>query len=277
MHNAAFAALGIEATYQALDVLPHELEAKLQQIREGRYLGANVSVPHKEQVARLVDELSPEAAAIGAVNTVVRNGDRLVGHNTDAAGFGRALLELPAIDENSLNGANCLVLGAGGAARAVVWELVRAGAEVRVLNRDPLRAAALVASLEASGMPRGAAHALTDRPDTLAGVQLLVNSTSVGMSGGPDPLGLPLLQSAILATLPRPAAVVDLVYRPALTPLLRVAAARGHPVQNGLPMLVWQGALAFELWTGRMAPVSAMRAAAAAGLGTEMAARIPAN
>lgn len=271
MHNAAFAALGIRADYQALDVAPSELDTKLQEIRDGRYLGANVSVPHKEQVARLMDELSPEAAAIGAVNTVVRQGvvgqgARLVGHNSDAAGFGRALSELPEIGDAGLVGSNCLVLGAGGAARAVVWELVRAGASVRVVNRDPRRASALVTGLEAAGMARGAALALPGSVGSLAAVDLLINTTTVGMSGGPEPLGVPLLPAATLATLAPAAAVVDLVYRPALTPLLLAAAARGHTIQNGLPMLVWQGAAAFELWTGRSAPVSVLRAAAAAGL-----------
>lgn len=266
MHDAAFAALGLRANYRALDVAPDELEAKLDEIREGRYLGANVSVPHKERVARLVDELSPEAAAIGAVNTVVRQDAHLVGHNTDATGFGRALLELPSVTDVGLAKTNCLVLGAGGAARAVVWELARFGASLRILNRDPRRASALVAGLEAAGMAPGAARALPGSVGSLAGVDLLINTTTVGMSGGPDPFGTPLLKHAALATLPRAAVVVDLVYRPALTPLLVAAAARGHAVQNGLPMLVWQGALAFELWTGQAAPVAALRKAAAAGL-----------
>lgn len=266
MHNAGFAALGLNANYLALDVAPDDLGATLDDVRAGRYLGANVSVPHKERAARLVDELSPEAAAIGAVNTVVLQRGRLIGHNTDAAGFGHALLELPGFERAGLAGATCLVLGAGGAARAVVWELVRAGAAVQVMNRNAARASRLVAELEAAGMTPGAASTIATAPDSLAAVDLLVNTTTVGMSGGPDPLGLPLLLGSALATLPPAAAVVDLVYRPALTPLLLAAAARGHDVQNGLPMLVWQGALAFELWTGRPAPVAALRQAAAAGL-----------
>lgn len=268
MHNAAFAAVGIDANYRALDVAPVELAATLQEVRAGRYLGANVSVPHKERAARLMDELSPEAAAIGAVNTVVRAGERLVGYNTDAAGFGRALSELPGVDGADLAGMNCLVLGAGGAARAVVWQLVRAGATVRVLNRDPLRASALVRDLEGAGMQSDVALALPGRVASLARLSLLINTTTVGMDGGPNPIGIPLLSGADLARLPRHAAVVDLVYRPALTPLLLATAARGHSVQNGLPMLVWQGALAFELWTGQPAPLEALREAAAAGLAT---------
>lgn len=239
MHDAAFAAAGVPARYAALDVPPAELAAAVARLRAAPYLGANVSVPHKEAVARLVDELTGAARAVGAVNTVVRHGARLVGHNTDAPGFLRGLAELgfdPA-------GAGCLVLGAGGAARAVVWALLGAGARVVVVNRDA---------------PTAAPH--------LPAARLLVNTTSVGMAGGPDPDGLPLLTPAQLAALPAGAGVVDLVYRPALTPLLRAAAARGHATQNGLPMLLWQGALAFEAWTGRPAPAAVMREALERGL-----------
>lgn len=250
MHDAAFAAAGVPARYAALDVPPAELAAAVARLRAAPYLGANVSVPHKEAVARLVDELTGAARAVGAVNTVVRHGARLVGHNTDAPGFLRGLAELgfdPA-------GAGCLVLGAGGAARAVVWALLGAGARVVVVNRDAARAERLVADLEAAGAPH------------LPAARLLVNTTSVGMAGGPDPDGLPLLTPAQLAALPAGAGVVDLVYRPALTPLLRAAAARGHATQNGLPMLLWQGALAFEAWTGRPAPAAVMREALERGL-----------
>lgn len=262
MHDAAFAAAGVPARYAALDVPPAELATAVARLRAAPYLGANVSVPHKEAVARLVDELTGAARAVGAVNTVVRHGARLVGHNTDAPGFLRGLAELgfdPA-------GAGCLVLGAGGAARAVVWALLGAGARVVVVNRDAARAERLVADLEAAGAPAGRATAAPTAAPHLPAARLLVNTTSVGMAGGPDPDGLPLLTPAQLAALPAGAGVVDLVYRPALTPLLRAAAARGHATQNGLPMLLWQGALAFEAWTGRPAPAAVMREALERGL-----------
>lgn len=291
MHNAAFRAAGIDATYEALDVPPEQLPAAVAALRGSEYLGANVTVPHKQAVFELVDQLTPAAAAVGAVNTVIRRGERLVGHNTDGAGFVRGLEELTSFAPAGLVGANCLVLGAGGAARAVVNALASAGASVHVINRNLGRATRLAADLTRTSTSPGLSHvpvvSVADDPTwaattagedapvgeiRVAGVEalsgllpaadLLVNTTSVGMIGGPDPGGLPLLGTDDMAALAYDAAVVDLVYRPAVTPLLAAAAARGLVTQNGLPMLIWQGALAFEAWTGSDAPVEAMRLAA---------------
>jgi shikimate dehydrogenase len=254
MQQAAFDALGIAARYDALDVPTEGLSAAVAALRAAPWWGANVSVPHKEAVAALVDELRPTALRLGAVNTVVRDGERLVGDNTDLAGFARAL------DGLGPFGAGCtaVVLGAGGAARAVVAALCDLGVAVAVANRSPARAAALVADLGAGG-----AHVLA--PDELAeavrAADLLVQTTTVGMEGGPSGSPLPA------GLLPRAGAVVDLVYRPARTPLVRAAQAAGLDVRNGLPMLVWQGALAFEAWTGRTAPLEVMGRAAEAALG----------
>lgn len=268
MQGAAFRARGIDADYRAVDVPPERLGAAALALREEAYLGANVSVPHKEAVLELVDEVTPEARQVGAVNTIVREGRRLIGTNTDGAGFMRALAELglgpqaPAGAEGAgLRGAVCLVLGAGGAARAVVGSLAGAGAEVHVVNRDPERASRLVDELGGGARAHAGAGSAPLRE-----AQLLVNATSVGMEGGPDPHGLPLIAPRDLRALPQRARVVDLVYRPARTPLLRAAEELGLAVQNGLPMLVWQGALSFEAWTGLSAPVGEMRAAAARGL-----------
>src|SRR5690554_256516 len=291
MHGAAFHAAGIRGRYTAVDVPPAELERWLRRLSAPPYLGANVTVPHKEAVVPFMQELTPAARAVGAVNTIVRRGDRLLGHNTDGAGFLRALAELedpgglgdPAV-HGPLVGTTSLVLGAGGAARAVVHALAVAGSEVHVLNRNVARAERLVAELSASLAEAPAAAPFTGPPPAgsgpgasaragrvslagdvrslLARTDILVNSTSVGMAGGPDPAGVPLIAAEWLQLLPRAARVVDLVYRPAVTPLLAAAQERGLVTQNGLPMLVWQGALAFEEWTGVAAPVTAMRAAA---------------
>lgn len=266
MHNAAFEDVGIDAHYEALDVAPAELPTVMNQLRRAPYLGANVTVPHKEAVLHLVDELTPAAAAVGAVNTLIRRGARLVGHNTDGAGFVQALGEIGLGATAGLSEANCLVLGAGGAARAVVHALLAAGASVHVANRNPERAAVLAADLgSASGATNGA-YVAADVLELLPTTNLLINTTSVGMRGGSDPYSTPLIEAANLDLLPIEAAVVDLVYRPAVTPLLAAAESRGLLVQNGLPMLVRQGALAFEAWTGVEAPVSVMRQAAERGL-----------
>lgn len=269
MHGAAFAALGMDAQYEAVDVAPAELAAVVGQLAHPPYLGANVTVPHKEAVVPLMHELTAAARAVGAVNTIVRRGDRLVGHNTDGAGFLLGLAELTQSGAEGtlpdLSSATCLVLGAGGAARAVVHALAGAGANVHVVNRNVERANRLVQELAVS--PRAASVVnVADLGDLLPATDFVVNTTSVGMSGGPDPGGLPLIEATHLNALPPSARVVDLVYRPAVTPLLAAAGARGLVTQNGLPMLIWQGAKAFEAWTGQQAPVSVMRTAAERGL-----------
>ncbi len=254
MQQAALDALGLDARYEALDVAPGALAGAVAALRSAPWWGANVSVPYKEAVVPLLDELRPTARRLGAVNTIVREGDRLVGDNTDLAGFARALDALGHFGA----GTRAVVLGAGGAARAVVAALRDRGATVAVANRSMVRAEALVADLGAGG-------ATVLAPDDLAAAvctaDLLVQTTTVGMSGGPPGSPLPS------GLLPRAGTVVDLVYRPARTPLLRAAAGAGLIVQNGLPMLVWQGAAAFEAWTGLAAPADAMGRAAEAALG----------
>lgn len=265
MHAAAFAAVGIEAEYEAVDVPPEELLSVLGSLRSAHYLGANVTVPHKEAVFAAVDELLPAARAVGAVNTVVNAAGRLVGDNTDGRGFVRALGEV-GVAEGDLAGERAVVLGAGGAARSVVHALLSAGADVVVANRSPERAERLVAQLRAtSGGP--AASVATDARAALTGAALLVNTTSVGMLGGPDPSGLPLLAPADLDALPGTARVVDLVYRPAVTPLLAAASERGLATQSGVAMLVWQGVLSFVAWTGVEPPPAVMRRAVLTALG----------
>jgi shikimate dehydrogenase len=254
MHDAAFAAIGLRGRYGAVDVPPAELGTAVARLRADlSLLGANVTVPHKQAVMAHLDRLAPLAERLGAVNTIRRDGDALVGDNTDAPGFARAITALG----RPLRGEVAVVLGAGGAAAAVVAALVDAGARVLVHNRSPERARALAARWSSSGV-----RALTDGELEAASSDAawLVNTTTVGMQGGPP--GSPIAAEA----LPRAGAVVDLVYRPRRTPLLDAARARGLPTEDGVAMLVHQGALAFEMWTGRSAPVDVMRAAVEARL-----------
>ena len=259
MHNAAFAATGFAARYAALDVAPAALTQVFGRLRGADALGANVSLPHKQAEARLVDELAPEAAALGAVNTVVNQAGVLLGSNTDVGGFLDGLLELA--PELGPGGFTALVLGAGGAARAVVWGLVGLGAEVVIVNRDAVRAGELVSRLETAGLRRGRALAATADKIEPGAFDLVVNTTTVGMAGGPAATALPLLERSQLERLRGGAVVSDLVYRPAVTPLLAAAAEVGLRRQNGVAMLVGQGARSFEAWTGLPAPVAVMRAA----------------
>jgi shikimate dehydrogenase len=253
LQAAAFAAAGIDARYELLDVPPERLQDAVAALRRAPWLGANVSVPYKTAVGPWLDALSPTARRLGAVNTIVRRGDQLYGDNTDLSGFARSLDDL----DLSLVDADVVVLGAGGAARAVVAALVDLGAAIAVHNRTGERARALVADL-APGI-----RVLTDEDlvQVVPSARLLVQTTSVGMSGGPPGSPLPA------GVLPRAGAVIDLVYRPPVTPLLAAARAAGLPVRNGLPMLVYQGAASFEAWTGWPAPVAAMGRAAENALG----------
>jgi shikimate dehydrogenase len=257
MHNAAFAALGLAWRYELLPVPPEELAQAVEMLEAEGWRGANVTVPHKEAVIGLLDDVDGTARAIGAVNTIVARKGDLVGTNTDAAGAMEALRAggfEPA-------GRRALVLGAGGAARAVVHGLVGAGCGVTVHNRTPERAAVVARDVGTVGRPVVAATSLADLD--LDAFDLLVNATAVGMAphgdASPWPEALPL---------PVRWTVFDLVYNPAETRLLARARMAGARVVGGLPMLVQQGALAFQLWTGEPAPVDVMYAAARQALAT---------
>jgi shikimate dehydrogenase len=243
--NAAFEAAGLDWAYLAFEVPPGGAVDALAAMRAFRLRGLSVTMPHKDAVAGAVDELSDAARALGAVNCVVPRDGLLVGESTDGAGFIEALADDPGFDPA---GRTCCVLGAGGAARAVIYALSRAGAsEVVVVNRTADRA---VTAAALAG-PRGRAGA----PDDVAGADFVVNATSVGMG---DDSALPV-DTALL----RPGqVVVDLVYDPLETPLLAAARAAGATAVDGLGMLVHQAALAFTLWTGEQAPLDAMHAAA---------------
>jgi shikimate dehydrogenase len=243
MHNAAFAALGLAHRYETREVKAAELAEAVARIRREDVLGANVTIPHKEVVLRLVDDVSDSARAIGAVNTIVRRGGKLSADNTDGYGFRRAL-EAASIDVHRV-----LVLGAGGAARACVFELLQAGVDVAVANRTRDRAEALARSVR---VDRRRARAVAwPTQDDLDATELLVNATPLGMHNE-DPIKGRRL----------PRAIVDLVPLASETPLVkRAKAAENVTVVDGLSMLLHQAARSFELWTGVPAPLEAMRSA----------------
>jgi shikimate dehydrogenase len=246
MHMAAFAALGMEGwRYQRLPVPPPLFAETTRALGRVGFLGANVTIPHKQAALALADRASEAARAIGAANTLTFAADGGVdAENTDAPGLIAAL-------ECSPRGKSALVLGAGGSARAVVWALGQAGAsEVSVWNRTPERANALARELGA----RAVAEAVS--------ADLLVNCTSVGLQpSATEPETLNLL-GLTFDRVGEYSYVVDMVYRERTTPLLAAARRHGARTLDGLEILVAQGALSFELWTGREAPLLAMRAAA---------------
>ena len=251
MHNAALEVLGIPARYEAKDVPPEHLRDALNALRGSNVWGVNLSIPHKEAALEMVDAVSPEAKAMGAINTVAVRGDRLEGLNTDAPGFMRSLTEAGI----NVAGTDVVVLGAGGAARGVCWALKQAGALVAVWNRTPARARRLAEEFDLEAY-------LTDDllPNAIWGSSGLVNTTSVGLE---QPNESPVSDDLLPAGGRTDAQwVCDIVYRPLETRLLRVARKQGIKAVDGLGMLVHQGALALEAWTGQPAPAETMRQAA---------------
>lgn len=244
LHGYWLEKLGIDAAYVPLAVQPEDFETVFRALPKMGFAGANVTVPHKEQALKLADEIEPLAARIGAVNTLVVQPDGAIrGLNTDAFGFMQNLLDRQPTP--SFLTRPTVVLGAGGAARAVVAALVDAGVpQVRLINRNPQRAERLATDI---GGP--ITVQTWDRLD-LDGVGLLVNTTSLGMTGQP-PLDIDL------AALPMDAVVNDIVYAPLMTDLLVRAQARGNPVVDGLGMLLWQAVRGFTLWFGQQPEVTA--------------------
>jgi shikimate dehydrogenase len=259
MQQAALDHCALDARYELWDTQPEEVEQRVTSLRREDCLGANVTVPHKQAVIPFLDELDPVATSAGAVNTIVRREGRLTGHNTDVAGFGRALSEA-GLD---VRGVRAAVLAAGGAARAVTLALIEGGASVISLSDAiPERAEALSADLRALTSP-GTIVTWTRWGDaafqrSLRECGLLVNCTPVGMRFGPaegqSPVATELMPTGCLA--------FDLVYNPEETPFLHAARSRGARTAGGLAMLVYQGAASFRLWTGREAPVEIMFSAA---------------
>jgi shikimate dehydrogenase len=250
MQQAAFDAQGIDATYELWDRAPIQLPDAIAELRGDDFLGANVTIPHKERVVPLVDRLTEEAHATGAVNTITKEGKRLVGHNTDVPGFRTALDRLVGKQKMPRHG---IVLGAGGGARAVVYGLITEGFQrIVVFNRHLHRAEGLVkhfgksaAHMELRAMPW---HESIIEAE-LAKTKLLVNATSIGLGSDESPVPGEILPPDML--------VLDLIYN--RTRLLRDAESAGNTVMDGELMLLHQGAAAFTLWTGQPAPLELMQ------------------
>lgn len=260
MHNAAFAALGMDWVYVPFRVRSVDLRDAIRGFRAIGVRGVNATIPHKEPLVALVDALSPEAEFIGAVNTLVFGRDgSIYGDNTDAKGF------LASIEEEKIplpRNERVVVLGAGGAARAVIAALVGVGVgEIVIANRTLSRAERLAEEVTARTRVKSWAVPLVDEvlSSLLRSSALLVNTTSAGMDGK-EPLTLPA------DLLYPPLTVYDVIYTPPETPLLKAAAANGCRVLNGVGMLVHQGALTFERWTGISPPIEVMREALTASL-----------
>ncbi len=253
MQQAALDALGIAADYLAWETPLDRLVERIASLRLPGILGANVTVPHKQAVMPLLDDISPLATRAGAVNTIIPQDGKLLGDNTDVYGFATSL-QGATVDARQRA---ALVLGAGGAARGVVLGLEQAGvASIAIANRGIERAQLLVRELAPRDI-RIVAFTEASMQAELARTGLLINATALGWHRGETPIPL-----AWLAHLPAHALLVDLTYRD--TDLIEAAKARGLATLDGLPMLVHQGARALELWTGRTAPVDVMMRAARA-------------
>lgn len=261
MHNAAFRALGLDYAYLPFRVRPEELKNAMAGLKALGIAGLNVTIPHKVAVIPLLDEMDPLAGKMGAVNTIVNEDGKLTGYNTDAPGF------LQALKSNGVepNGKKMVILGAGGAAKGICFILAEAGASLVILNRTVSRAEELAAQMGKFYNEDIKAMALNEAnlKEALDGADVLVNTTSVGIKPDVDLTPVP-------AGLLKPdTTVFDIVYNPLETKLLREAKATGARTIDGLDMLVWQGALAFEKWTGRKAPFDVMKQAAVQALQNE--------
>ena len=251
MHNAAFKKLGLDYIYIPFRVKTAELDKAIAGMKALNMRGLNVTIPHKVAVMKLLDRLDPLAEKIGAVNTIVNDDGVFTGYNTDATGFLQPLLEKCL----ELSAKSIVILGAGGASRGISSILAEHGARLVILNRNLERAEHLARQVfKNTGKTVTVAElSAVNLKKTIGKVDILVNATSVGMSPNSNETPVP-------ADLLRPELVVyDIVYNPVKTRLLREAEAAGAETIGGLDMLVWQGALAFEKWTGQKAPVVLMK------------------
>ena len=251
MQNAAFKKLGLDYFYVAFPVKPEQLAKAVAGLRALNVSGFNITVPHKVAVIPLLDNIDPQAQKIGAVNTVVNDNGKLTGYNTDAEGFYRALLDRKISPENK----KITVLGAGGASRAISYILAKKVARLTILNRKEhvAKAENIAAMIKKDFRVNVNILALDKLPEGLKNADILINTTSAGMAPHLDESIVP---GKLLHGVP---VVIDIVYNPVETRLLKEAKAAGAQTVNGLDMLVRQGALAFEKWTGQKAPLATMK------------------
>jgi shikimate dehydrogenase len=267
IHNAAYVAMGLDAHYDAWNTRPEDVGAAVERMRANDdHLGMNVTVPHKQAVMQYLDAVEETAKAIGAVNTVEKRNGRLIGHNTDRSGYIRSLIEAGC----PIKGKSVLIVGYGGAERAIAYGLAEAGAtSIAICGRRPEGIAEALAQLRAtSPFPMSLEAVTEDERDLRKAVlaaDIVVNCTPIGMlhSGteGTSAIPGPMLQPGQW--------VSDAVYNPLETELLRLARERGAHAVDGLGMLIYQAADAIKIWTGRDAPVDIMRTAAMKALGFE--------
>jgi shikimate dehydrogenase len=254
MHNAAFQALNLDYVFLAFRVKPTEVESAVNGMRALNIRGFNVTMPHKSKVINHLDRVDLSAQIVNSVNTILHKENLLFGFNTDGVGA------LKALKENGVEpkGRKVLLLGAGGAARAIAYTLAKEADELTVLNRSVKQAQELSKILEKALSKKVVTGSLSpsDIQRNLQDSDILVNATSVGMKPKPDesPVPTKLLRSNL--------AVMDIVYNPLETKLARDSKAAGAKVVSGVEMLIYQGAASFELWTGKSAPVEVMRQAA---------------
>ncbi|OUS14482.1 shikimate dehydrogenase [Rhodospirillales bacterium 47_12_T64] len=248
LHGYWLDKLGIDGAYLPLAIEPDNFETAMQGLMQAGFKGVNVTVPHKEAALQFCDEVDPLARRIGAVNTVVFKEGRSYGSNTDAFGFIENLRQNS--DNLDFSAAKTVVLGAGGAARGVIAALQDAGVpEVVLVNRTKSRSEALAADLNIDHEGNVKVADWDARAEILAGANLLVNTTSLGMAGQPS-------LELDMASLPEKAVVTDIVYAPLITPLLEMARSRGNPIVDGLGMLLHQARPGFEVWFGQKPEVT---------------------
>jgi shikimate dehydrogenase len=254
MHNAAFKALKLDYTFLAFKVKPAELENAVNGMRALNIRGLNVTMPHKSSILKYLDRVDLSAQIINSVNTILNRDGKLFGFNTDGVGALKALRE----NDVEPKGRKILLLGAGGAARAIAYTMVRESDELAVLNRTLKPAQELAKLLEKTANKKIISGALSPKEikHNLQDSDILINATSVGMKPKPE-------ESLIPPKLIGPnLAVIDIVYNPIETQLAKDAKAAGAKVVSGVEMLIYQGAASFEIWTGKSAPVEVMRQAA---------------
>ncbi|MFZ3588232.1 shikimate dehydrogenase [Bacillus sp. DJP31] len=249
MHNAAFSNLGLTAKYMAFHVTPDRLPAAIEGIRGLGIAGLNVTIPHKVSIMTLLDEIDPLAKKIGAVNTIVNEFGKLIGYNTDGAGYVTSLKE--AIPKKRIQDQSILLIGAGGAARAIYFTLIDEGVEkVDIANRTKETARQLIHSRNSSS---SLAMDLSEAESVVDSYDIIINTTSIGMYPSLDhtPIHLGHIKENTI--------VSDIIYNPIETKWLRVAKSFGAKTLNGVDMFVFQGALSFEKWTGIYPNIDVMR------------------